>query len=148
MGGNNTGAGLLVTWGPPVNNQGTVLNGLCPGTYTATVTDGLGCDTVISVEVGNVVANSLAERNASEGWRIYPNPASDIVRLEWQGEALEEINIRAYSASGQEVQGITASQGASGNVRELNVSDWPQGLYWIIVEHKGMKDIQRVIVQR
>jgi gliding motility-associated-like protein len=49
-GGSGSGYGYL--WVPDVNGQGTeTATDLCPGNYTVTITDGLGCDSVFAFTV-------------------------------------------------------------------------------------------------
>lgn len=145
--GNNTGAGIIVDWGPPISGQGTNFTGLCSGTYTGTVTDASGCDTVISVTIENVITG-INEQELSDALLIFPNPATDQVSLRWTGEAVDQVHVRVFSAIGQLVwQNDAGLRWASESVTTIPVAGWDAGLYWVDVQTEDWRT-QRTLVVR
>lgn len=65
----------------------------------------------------------------------YPNPCSESIRFDWQGE-LSGAEYTVYSFSGQAIsQGIVPAASL-----ELETSEWPSGSYFIRLDHaKGVR---------
>lgn len=60
------GAGLSYSWAGLPGANGPSIAQAAPGTYTVTVTDGLGCDTTLSITVGAPPALALASLSATD----------------------------------------------------------------------------------
>lgn len=91
------------------------------GTY---IGEGTNCEpqsfcTALSVE------STLLTRPS---WTLYPNPASDEVRLEVPA-TLHVVDLRVYDAQGRQVDQISNGNG----IRTFSVSGLPSGLYYITV---------------
>ena len=89
------------------------------GTY---IGDGTSCEpedfcTALSVE--NTLLTSTA-------WQLYPNPATDVVRIQWPAQ-LHVVELRIYDAQGRRVQVLSQANG----INEFSVSGWSSGLYYV-----------------
>ncbi|KFF21001.1 T9SS type A sorting domain-containing protein [Chryseobacterium sp. JM1] len=76
-------------------------------------------------EASNLILG--VSENSKKEFRIYPNPASDFIRIE-NAEDLKEVNI--YAVSGQKVW--------TGNTTKINIQALKAGIY--VVEIKTSKD--------
>lgn len=128
------------------NNGETTQNigGLSTGFYEVTVTDANGCGATVAVLLeGNAVTNILDEHNLPSV-NIYPNPASDFIRLEM--EKIEgETTAILYSFSGIEMR----RENLLSEMTELNISDFPNGVYFLILKNReGIFAPQKIIVER
>lgn len=67
--------------------------------------------------------------------RIYPNPASDFVQLEWEPQAGHTYGIQLVNMRGQRLLHSTARQG---EIR-LDIANLPAGLYFVILSDQQTK---------
>lgn len=87
------------------------------------------------VQTNGVISNT--EETIYFDFKIYPNPASNILNLEFDGELL---GIKIYNTSGQWVKSFTA------NERTINIKDLNPGVYYIeVIADKGT--IQRKFIK-
>lgn len=97
------------------------LTGLVAGTYTVTVTDNYCGIAVLEVEVTNGVHTSIDENPKFE-LSVYPNPTTGVVFL----RSNEVIDVVVYNVVGERVM-------AANNVKQIDLSDQPRGIYMIQV---------------
>lgn len=86
--------------------------------------------------------NSIAEQNGVNSYSIYPNPASDVLNVQFDNLS-ENATVRILSISGAEVY----SSKATGKAFGINVGGLSKGLYIIsiadenrVVNHKFVKE--------
>jgi len=72
--------------------------------------------------------NVSLEKSIDAELRIYPNPGSERVVLEWGGIPLEEVRIT--NTVGKEV-GTWRKEEISGRKMEIGVRGWPRGIYLV-----------------
>ena len=65
---------------------------------------------------------------------IYPNPATDFVRFELQETVTEEIQINLLDKGGRLIYSSAVEPLASGEYKELNIQNFPAGMYTITVQ--------------
>ncbi len=69
---------------------------------------------------------------------VYPNPASDRIYLDnAAGAPIDEV--RVYDISGKQIGGVRKE------VREINVSDWPEGVYLLQMKIGGILVNEKII---
>ena len=108
------------------------------GTYCLEITDASGCTATSCVLVGPM---STGDLNAVS-FQLHPNPASDAVQLTLPA-AWDVRSITLRDATGRSL--ATPSLSASGT---MAVSSWPEGIYFIEVQHTKGTAIERVVVRR
>lgn len=70
---------------------------------------------------------------------VYPNPATDILKLELQSN-MNETTIRVFNVLGMEVRSINAGELMQGQIIELPIGDLAPGNYWLSIEsNKGVR---------
>ncbi|MFZ9942151.1 MAG: T9SS type A sorting domain-containing protein [Bacteroidia bacterium] len=86
----------------------------------------------------------MPEQVRKNGLRVYPNPASDLVRLQWASEnelAWHEVTV--FNASGQ----VMIRESIQSNTLELPVSGYPSGLYLVRVSSSEKTFQSRFVVE-
>lgn len=74
---------------------------------------------------------------------IYPNPASDLLHVSLNDESPEGISLQIFNQAGQVVKSTSQPQA---NELSINVSDLPNGTYYVAVSSGGKKNVRRVVV--
>jgi hypothetical protein len=75
---------------------------------------------------------------------IYPNPSKDYVNLNLNSIGNQPLNIRVINSVGKEISSNQIDFNA-GSLHTLQTSNWPVGLYTIIVESEGKSYYQKLI---
>lgn len=99
---------------------------------TPFASSGFDLDAVGVINEGDVVSN-VAENNVSETMNLYPNPASDFVKVSgYVG------NLEILSNTGQAVKAVNVNEGYI-----LDISDLSQGLYLVKMQDKLYKLVKK-----
>ena len=70
----------------------------------------------------------------------YPNPASQTLNLTFPAVTDgAQLQLKAYNAQGQ-LYRTTSFPVYKGQAQEVNVADWPDGMYFLTAEGKGLQD--------
>lgn len=80
-----------------------------------------------------------------DGWRIYPNPANSSLHI-FPGllKSNKKIIINIYQSSGTSI--ITREFKNPGNNEEIDVSNFPAGIYWIqITDENGINSVLKIV---
>ena len=81
--------------------------------------------------------------NASNAWKIYPNPSAEHFNVE--GINSQAIKLSLYNLKGQEIR----SEPMTGNLTKVNTCDLPDGFYvLIILGENGELARQKLLIQR
>ncbi|MEY5043922.1 MAG: hypothetical protein RJA19_1149 [Bacteroidota bacterium] len=86
-------------------------------------------------------ASSVAQADAPEVIRMFPNPTRDVLNLQIPASAGEDRYVRALDAQGREVY---AAQLFPGATAQWEVGNWPAGFYLIT---DGQGTVERIQVQ-
>jgi hypothetical protein len=87
------------------------------------------------------LANSVNELSGPKAISVYPNPASDQLYLKG---ITGETTVKIFNACGQLVLAKLVYHNT-----DLNISNLNQGVYWMVLSAKGLKDVNtRVIIAR
>ena len=107
--------------------------------YVAEVQAVYGND-MTSVKVVSAKTNTWAvAENPVSSCHIYPNPASNSVRIDATNE-MQQINI--YNALGALVESINVS----GKAAQLNLANFSNGVYFININHVEGSTTQRLVI--
>jgi hypothetical protein len=118
--------------------------GLCPGTYTATVTDANGCNSTVSETVIETVG--LDDHDILPAVGVYPNPNTGQFMLNFNLTDKQDVFITLYSVTGQILyeQSLTKHQGAY--EQTIDVLGRAAGIYTLrIVLDKGVVNRKLII---
>ena len=73
---------------------------------------------------------------------VYPNPSSSIVNVNINNDSFRTENISCYSATGQ----LVYTETTKSKTTAINVKDWEEGMYFVIVTGKEKQFIKKFIV--
>lgn len=71
---------------------------------------------------------------------VYPNPASDVLNIEMEGDA-------AYRWALRDLTGRTLKSGVGQGKTAVDVRAYPAGLYMLTVENAGQKQTRKVVIR-
>ncbi len=118
--------------------------GLCPGTYTATVTDANGCNATVSETV--IATVGLDDHNILPAVGVYPNPNNGQFMVNFNLAHKQDVWITLHTVTGQVIyeQSLTQYQGAYEQV--IDVQNRAAGIYTLrIVLEKGVVNRKLVV---
>lgn len=79
-------------------------------------------------EMRSSIATVEYTYETDKGFLVYPNPASSWVRLQWTGDEFGPDLVRVIGQNGNLSQTIHSQEAT---LLDINVSDWPEGVYII-----------------
>lgn len=86
---------------------------------------------------------------AVENLAAYPNPAADVVNLQWNQVTTNDVNAEVYNLRGQMVQGVnlgTMNEGTQ--MYSLNTADLANGTYMIVLRSQEGISTMKVQIQK
>ena len=111
-------------------------NNLASGTYTVTVVDANGC---FLVDTAVVTFNSgIATVSGDKQVKLYPNPANDVLNIEWNVRTEAEIVVT--DVSGKEVKRYSTI----GLLNAMDIHQMSSGVYVIVITDKQTQQQQSV----
>ena len=111
-----------------------------PGTYSVTLSSFNDCDTIVTTKSITVIQTSLNESDLSNGFSIYPNPASDIVIVEHNFK--EKVSINLFNVLGEIIISID-----NFSANKIDVSSLERGIY-LLQFNTGSESITKKLVIR
>tara|TARA_R110002012_G_scaffold319389_2_gene539686 strand:+ start:72126 stop:75899 length:3774 start_codon:yes stop_codon:yes gene_type:complete len=90
------------------------------------------------------VANLSVEEFASVGYSMYPNPAKTVVNFEFNKSIGTHVNIQVYDIHGKLVS--KSNHSVVDNKISCNISNLPQGLYFMELINNTFNTIEKLIV--
>jgi hypothetical protein len=145
----------VFAWTGPAGFTSTLRNPTIgqPGTYTVLVTDGLsGCQAYRSIVVPVLRPTSLEDNpaNAEEigfatgFWKVFPNPAENVVNLSFEGnKEPAATRIHLIDAVGRLVKEQTVN---GESTIQINISDLPAGAYRVVfIGENGVETLPLVV---
>lgn len=125
---------------PNSNNQ--QLNVMTPGDYYVGTVDSNGCfgnSNVITIET--VSTNELAEVNE---FSIFPNPVNELLFAKIELEKAMKFQVEIISTDGRILHEQNRTFGENDFI-EMNISNYPSGVYFIKLKNKNGSMIRRFI---
>ena len=98
-------------------------------------------NTVVNV-INCGVSTDLSNKINSNDWFVYPNPASDFIKIQTSQSYNSEITI--FDILGKQLKGINSNDSES----QINISDLNNGVYIIKIVNEGRIFNQKIVIQR
>ena len=113
----------------PIQSTQTA-TGLCPGTYTVIVRDAVPAQVMVVATVVCNTPNSVSSEPDQDNILLYPNPANDMLNIDFISEFEGKIKVSIRSVLGTLVRSELFELSGPG-ARAVNVGSLPTGLYII-----------------
>ena len=130
----STGAGYIsVVW-----NTGETVPAITAdssGMYVATVTDSNGCTTSDTIVVD--IISSVHDHEAAGNLKLFPNPASGSVKIEWRSAGQAEAVLSLHDIAGRIVYSRTLRSTNGFFATEINLEHIPAGIYLLQLQAAG-----------
>ncbi len=114
------------------------------GTYTITLLVANNCGQDIYETTVNITITSLENPNEWDEVSIFPNPTNDFVRIDFGKKLDNESSIELINSLGQTV--FSKKINRQTQVEEVNVSNFPNGIYFIKIKNEQSEMVRRIMV--
>jgi PKD repeat protein/formylmethanofuran dehydrogenase subunit D len=115
-----------------------------PGNYNVTLTVTNACDE--DETSANVVVIGVGlEDFFFDGLSVYPNPATDLIQLDFNLKKSEQLLFSIFSVDGKLVATYSSRFSAGKSVETLNVSQLPSGLYILEIANNEKRTNRRFV---
>ena len=91
-----------------------------------------------------VASLSVNEFGLSQ-FSMYPNPAQDLVNIQFKNNISGEIQVRLFNVQGKQV--LMSKHQMTSNIIRLNISDLTQGMYFVELKHSEFKVREKLIIK-
>lgn len=92
-------------------------------------------------QCGFLITEAAAPGLHSPDFSLFPNPARNQATLRFEGVGTWSWTV--WNGYGQRM----AEGKQSGAMAEIDCSEWPQGMYWVRMEHRGQTAVRRLVVE-
>ena len=120
----------------------SVAGGLAFGEYDVTVTDVHGCSDIINVMVGIEVG--IEDLNISTDISLIPNPTSGSSNLNIELSQAADVQVHLLNVVGQKLF-FEESQNTSSLTIPLNLSNLPEGVYFVHIQIEDKIFIEKLV---
>ncbi len=141
--------GLYYEWSTGETTQSIVVSPSVTTEYQVMVSNGFSQE----MDAVNVLVTDClsVEENEAQvvGLFVYPNPASDIINIKLSGVVLTQTTFSIYDLVGRQVLsgGIgNITNNAAEQIKTLNVSSLPRGVYLMNINFNGRTETKRIIL--
>lgn len=122
-------------WNSTSTSDSSSAENLCNGIYIVTISDDQGCDTTVTVQLGDA---SIEDLGSKEEIAVFPNPFSDQLNV----RSTQSISdLRLVNQLGQQLE-VNVVHLSETHVR-LDLYATPRGVYFLKVEEERFKVVKR-----
>ena len=102
----------------------------------------------LDADIASPITNGISAHAGSDlQFNLSPNPASHVIHGSFSLQSLNACELKVMDSTGKVVSIQHVTPWHVGTTEfNIPVADWPNGLYFIQLEHDGHSDTQRVIV--
>jgi len=117
-------------------------------TYTLVVTDGNSCTDLraVTITIDQCVSTNLKEIEAK--LKIYPNPAKDLINIELDDFAQDNLDLEIIDITGRIVLKESLKMTNKKHLKTIDSSQFPAGLYFINIKGEGYFINNKIIVNK
>ena len=133
-----------------------------PPTATTSACSSMYCDTLKVDSLGNIIQKSTGvsitlnvydpatiglEESDIASSKIFPNPASDFIKIEFDANTTGKVNIELLSLNGAVLNSVSSNANSGLNTLEIDLRDVTAGIYFIKISKDGTNHFEKVIIQ-
>lgn len=100
-----------------------------------------------NIRLNRGLMSSVAENNALESMKLYPNPAQGKAYLQYSLQQPANLKLEVINMIGKQVAVEVLSNVSSG-VAEIDVANLPEGIYFVRLSNNEMAATRRLVVKR
>ena len=131
------------------NETYTLLNGDVvdeAGEYNVNVANVFDCDSIVTVYVSKCIASGITGEEGNAVASIFPNPSNSFINVSFNTEVVNnKLDVKVMNALGQEIALFE-------NILEtsliINVSNYSNGMYYLVVNDNLNTSIRKFIVSK
>lgn len=139
-------APYVYRWSTGANTA--VAGGLVAGNYTVTVHDAGGCSAVQTVMLPDGPSGAGEVYFALEGLRLFPNPATGNVAIEFSVSEAGQGQLQLFNPAGQPVLSRQFQAGSGVNQFTFGLPKIPQGIYTVYVQVGQAAGMRRLVLMQ
>jgi hypothetical protein len=138
-------------WNMDTTLNGLMLSNLSPGSYQLNISDQYGCEQTDSfyiqdlrnlmedIEHDSIPSLIMGEEtiNTTTRLALFPNPVKNKLNIKLPKETLSALELYIYSADGQLQAAQFFNNLNPSQILSIDVSSFPQGLYYIFLKGEG-----------
>lgn len=92
----------------------------------------------------NLITGISEQDSENTAWLLYPNPASDIIKVNIDNMIHTDLMLNIYTITGT----LVKSELLVNSNRQMNIEDLNNGVYMVEIKSEKFTEIQKVIIQR
>ena len=119
--------------------NGASINGLSAGTYKVTTTDGSGC--IKEDEFTIMEITSVEKIEIIQNFSFAPNPASDEINISLELSKSDAIDLNIINSIG-----ISVYDDKIESNKSIDVSNFPNGVYFIHLSYRNQSTTKKVLI--
>ncbi|TAH39161.1 MAG: T9SS type A sorting domain-containing protein [Bacteroidetes bacterium] len=119
------------------------------GTYTVRVYNSANCFSIslpVTITELTTSINTVESQTNINSFSVYPNPGRDRITFSYLAASNEDATLLIFDISGREMERREILSYVGENKIEMNVSDYPRGVYFGYLITKNDKQIIRLIL--
>ena len=120
-------------------------DGLHPVTFRALDESGNATDTLVYVDLDNLMVSTSNASSSSDAVYCSPNPFFDVTNLYLDLAQARDLAINLYSLDGKLIERRALSLESGNHVVELELSDLPAGLYYCSLNTDSWNEVVKLI---
>ncbi len=118
------------------------------GVYPVLLTAANSCDTASALKWVEVMISSAEEQRMQEVVHIFPNPNRGIFTLSVASPSASRLRMQVFNTVGQAMGPAARASLQSGQWQyTVDGSQWPAGLYWVVLTVGESRIYRRVVVE-
>ena len=132
-----------------VDSLSGVVTGLKSGTVTITytVTNAFGCANVSTYTITVLNPAGIRNMESNYSFNVYPNPASNQVVLQWNGNVNTQTKVIITDITGREVYSSTLAINKVKGQISIDISGFNKGIYILSVKGDALSYCNKLIVE-
>ena len=93
----------------------------------------------------NTSSQTILTSAGSAVLSIFPNPAKDEIKIEYNFTASEKIKIKLYSVNGSEMFSLEETTEEGAFSKSIDLSEIPSGIYFMTIESASVNEKRKIV---